>query len=287
MEEKTALIDPADKLSIRKQCELMLLNRSSYYLEPHQESQENLLIMEQIDKLYTAHPFFGSRKMSIELKKMGYNIGRKRARALMRLMDLEAIYRKPKLSNPGEQPQKYLYLLRGVPITKPNQAWGIDITYIPMIGGFLYLVAIIDWYSRYIIAWKLSNSMDISFCLEVAREALVIGVPEIMNSDQGSQFTSSQFVNLFEFVGVKISWDGIGRAIDNIFIERFWKSLKYEEIYLKHYSSGKEAFQGIGEYITWYNNERSHQSLENKTPWDVFVGGYFLKESVIIKRRYG
>lgn len=286
MEEKKALIDPEDKLSVRKQCELMTLNRSSYYLEPRKESPENLLIMRQIDKLYTEHPFLGSRKMSIELKKLGYNIGRKRVRRLMILMGLEAQYQKPQLSKPGEQFQKYAYLLRGIPITKPNQVWGIDITYIPMPTGFLYLVAIIDWYSRYIIAWKLSNSMDVSFCLEAAKEALIIAVPEIMNSDQGSQFTSSKFVDLFELKGVKISWDGIGRAIDNIFIERFWRSIKYEEIYPKSYSTGKEALQGIGEYILWYNNNRAHQSLENKTPWEVFLGGYSLKESVIIKRKY-
>ena len=195
MEEKKALIDPEDTLSIRKQCELMTLNRSSYYLEPCPESQENLLIMKEIDKLYTAHPFLGSRKISVELKKLELDIGRKKARRLMKLMGLEAIYRKPKLSIPGDQPQKYPYLLRGLLITHPNQAWGIDFTYIPMPVGFMYLVAIIDWYSRYIIAWKLSNSMDISFCLDVAKEALITAIPEIMNSDQGSQFTSAQFIH--------------------------------------------------------------------------------------------
>lgn len=286
MEEKKALIDPEDTLSIRKQCELMTLNRSSYYLEPCPESQENLLIMKEIDKLYTAHPFLGSRKISVELKKLELDVGRKKARRLMKLMGLEAIYRKPKLSIPGDQPQKYPYLLRGLLITHPNQAWGIDFTYIPMPGGFMYLVAIIDWYSRYIIAWKLSNSMDISFCLEVAKEALITAIPEIMNSDQGSQFTSAQFIHLFENQGVRISWDGVGRAIDNIFIERFWRSIKYEEIYMKSYSSGKEAFQGIEEYIMWYNNKRPHQSLENKSPRDIFIGGYLLKEGVMIKRSY-
>jgi putative transposase len=285
MSEKISLIELKGPLSVRKQCELLTLNRSSYYLEPRQESEENVLLMGLIDKLYTAYPFFGSRKMRIELSKLRYEVSRKRVQRLMRLMGLEVIYRRPKLSKIGEQPKKFSYLLRGVSIERPNHAWGIDITYIPVLGGFLYLVAVIDWYSRYILAWKLSNSMDISFCLEVAREALKVGVPEIMNSDQGSQFTSQQFVEIFESLGVKISWDGIGRAIDNIFVERFWRSLKYEEVYLKQYNSGKEALQGIGAYIAWYNNERSHQSLDYKTPQEVFLGVHCLKESVIIRRR--
>lgn len=286
MAEKLALVDRQSQLSIRKQCELLSLNRSSCYLKPRTETEENLHLMGIIDKIYTDRPFLGSRRIKLTLAKQGHLVNRKRVRRLMRLMGLEVLYPKPKLSNPGEQVKKFPYLLRGVPILAPNHAWGIDITYIPVSNGYFYLVAIIDWYSRFILAWKLSNSLDISFCLEVAKSALQVGVPEIMNSDQGSQFTSPQFVELFESLSVKISWDGIGRAVDNIFVERFWRSLKYEEVYLKQYSSGKEAFEGIQKYIAWYNTERPHQALENMTPQDVFKGGFLLKENVMIKRRW-
>lgn len=285
MTEKIALIEPQSPLSIREQCRLLTLNRSSYYLEPHRESKENIHLMGLIDKIYTDYPFFGSRKIRLTLSKHGYCVSRKRVQRLMRLMGLEAIYPKPKMSTPGEQIKKFPYLLKGVSIQRPNHAWGIDITYIPVSSGFLYLVAIIDWYSRFILAWKLSNSLDISFCLEVAKIALERNVPEIMNSDQGSQFTSQQFVDLFENLSVKISWDGIGRAIDNIFVERFWRSLKYEEVYLKQYNTGREAAMGIGKYMVWYNTERPHQALENKTPQDVFTGRFCLKEGVMINRR--
>lgn len=191
--------------------------------------------------------------MSLWLNQYGYCVNRKRVQRLIRTMGLEAIYPKPNLSRSLEEKKKYPYLLKGISIERCNQAWGVDITYIRLMNGFLYLVALIDWYSRFILSWRLSNSMDVIFCLEAAKAALKIGTPEIMNSDQGSQFTNAHFVKLFEKKGAKISWDGRGRALDNIFIERFWRSLKYEEVYLKQYADGKEAFQGIGEYMKFYN----------------------------------
>jgi putative transposase len=280
LEDKKALIEPEGIFSIRKQCGLLTLNRSSYYLEPCQESEENLFLMTLIDEEYTRHPFYGSRRMSLWLDQCGYHMNRKRVQRLMRIMGLEAIYPKPNLSRAQEEKKKYPYLLKGVPIERCNQAWGVDITYIRLINGFLYLVALIDWYSRYILSWKLSNSLDVIFCLEAAKAALKRGTPEIMNSDQGSQFTSPNFVELFEKRGAKISWDSRGRALDNIFIERFWRSLKYEEVYLKQYANGKEAFQGIEEYIKFYNTERPHQSLKGKTPQAIFWEGYRLEKTL-------
>ena len=220
--------------------------------------------------------------MELWLKGQGHKVNRKRVQRLMRIMGLEAIYPKPNLSKAGEEAKKFPYLLRNVPIERCNQAWGVDITYIPLLSGFLYLVAILDWYSRYVLSWRLSNSMDILFCLEAAEDALKRGVPEVMNSDQGSQFTSFQFVNMFESKGAKISWDGKGRALDNVFTERFWRSLKYEEVYLKSYEGGKEAFQGIRDYMVFYNNERPHLALEGKTPKDIYLGGYRLQKGIVI-----
>lgn len=242
-------------------------------------------LMRLIDEEYTKHPFYGSRKMTACLKKNGFCINRKRVQRLMRLMGLEAIYPKPNLSRAQEEKRKHPYLLRGVLIEKCNQAWGVDITYIRLEKGFLYLVALLDWYSRYVLSWRLSNSMDILFCLEAAEEALKIEVPEIMNSDQGSQFTSPHFVEIFESKGSKISWDSRGRALDNVFVERFWRSLKYEEVYLKQYDNGKEALEGIKEYMKFYNCERPHQALDGKTPQDVFLGGYKPKKQMSIKAR--
>ncbi len=279
-EEKKVLVMPEGHFSIRKQCELLTLNRSSYYYESCRESQKNLLLMRLMDEEYTRHPFYGSRKMTMWVERQGHNVNRKRIQRLMRLMGLEAIYPKPHLSKNGEVEKRYPYLLRGVEIERCNQAWGIDITYIPLLSGFLYLVALIDWHSRYVLSWRLSNSMDILFCLEAAEGALRIGVPEIMNSDQGSQFTSPQFVKMFEEKGSRISWDGQGRALDNIFVERLWRSLKYEEVYLKHYEHGKSAYQGIREYMMFYNQERPHQALDGKTPQEVFYSEYKIKKKV-------
>lgn len=223
--------------------------------------------MAEIDKLYTGHPYYGSRKMKVELGKLGIIVNRKRVTRLMKKMGIEAMYQKPNLSKANKGHKKHPYLLKNFRPTAPNQVWSIDITYIPLNRGFLYLVAIIDWYSRYIISWRLSNTLDTRFCIETLEEALQQqGCPEIFNSDQGVQFTSEAFIAVLEKNDIKISMDGKGRAIDNIFIERFWRSIKYEDIYIKRYENGKEAHIGIRKYIIFYNYKRSHQSLKYKTP---------------------
>lgn len=222
--------------------------------------------MKLIDRQYLETPFYGSRKMTEDLKRKGYPVNRKRIRRLMQIMGLQAIYRRPRTSPPGKGNKIYPYLLKGLKIERPNQAWAADITYIPMEKGFLYLVAIIDLYSRFVLAWRLSNSMDTSFCLEALREALQKGTPEIFNTDQGSQFTSDEFVSILASDGIKVSMDSVGRYADNIFVERFWRTLKYEEVYLKAYQDGKAARTEIGKYIRFYNTGRPHQSLGYKTP---------------------
>ena len=275
LEERRKWIDSEDKdLSIRKQAELIEVSRSAYYYKPAKESEESLALMKIIDEEYTRHPFYGSRQMTFFLRNCGYVVNRKRVQRLMKKMMLRAIFPKRALSQAKERELKYPYLLRGVTIKGCDHVWSTDITYIRLQGGFLYLVAIIDWYSRFIIAWRLSNSMDIVFCLEAAEEALLNRCPKIMNSDQGSQFTSKQFTKMFEKQGALISWDGKGRALDNIYMERFWRSLKYEEVYLKEYKSVKEARNGIGEYMDFYNNKRPHQSLDGRSPREVFFGSY-------------
>lgn len=242
------------------------MNRSSYYLEPAEEKEYNLKLMKRIDQEYVLHPFYGSRRMTVHLRNEGHGINRKRVQRLMQLMGLEAIYPKPNLSKAVERQVKYPYLLRHKVVERPNTAWCADITYIPLRGGFAYCVAILDWHSRYILAWRLSNSMSIEFCLEALEEALKKGKPAIFNTDQGSQFTSVAFVNVLLEAEIQVSWDGRGRAMDNIFIERLWRSLKYEEVYLKDYVGLKEARQEIGKYFDFYNNERPHQALRYQTP---------------------
>ena len=236
------------------------------------ESKANLLYMEIIDRLYTEHPYYGSRRMIVELKKLGHSVNRKRVRRLMQNMGIEAIYPKPKLSTPGKEAKKYPYLLRGVEVTRPNQVWSTDITYIPVRGGFLYLVAIIDWCSRYVLSWKLSNTLDLRFCIEALMEALQSSKPEIFNSDQGVQFTSNEFTSLLEEKGIQISMDGKGRALDNIFVERLWRTVKYEEVYIKRYEDGASAHKGLGAFFPFYNERRPHQALEYKTPQEVYFG---------------
>lgn len=276
-------IDTKDqKLSIRKQSELLGINRSTYYYKPATESKDNLLLMRMIDEEYTRHPFYGSRQMTFFLRNNGHLVNRKRVKRLMNKMGLEGVCPRRTLSKEGKQEKKYPYLLKGMLIEEVNKVWGADITYVRLMEGFLYLVAIIDWYSRYVIAWRLSNSMDIAFCLETAEEALEKNRPEIMNTDQGSQFTSEKFTGLFEDKEALISWDGRGRALDNIFVERFWRSIKYEEIYLKEYTSVKEARKGIGEYVNFYNNERPHQSLDGKRPREVFIGSYRPRKELVV-----
>jgi putative transposase len=226
--------------------------------------------MKLIDRQYLETPFYGARKLVAWLKGKGQIVNRKRVRRLMQLMGLKAIYRKPRTSKPGPRHKIYPYLLRGLTITRPNQVWAADITYIPMQKGFMYLVVILDWYSRHILAWRLSNTMESDFCLEALREALQKGKPEIFNTDQGSQFTSQEFITLLESQGIRVSMDGSGRYIDNLFIERFWRTLKYEEVYLKAYQDAREARTEIGRYIQFYNTERPHQALGYQTPAEVY-----------------
>jgi putative transposase len=258
-------------LSVVRQCALLSISRSSVYYQPVPASQENLELMRLIDQQYLERPFYGSRRMTVWLRNQGYGVNRKRVRRLMGIMGLRAIYRRPRTSQPAPGHQVYPYLLRGVAITQPNQVWTADITYIPMARGFLYLVAIMDWYSRYVLSWQLSNTLEVDFCIEALEEALRNGQPEIFNTDQGAQFTSQAFTGLLEQHGVRVSMDGKGRYTDNLFIERLWRSLKYEEVYLKAYAGGREARAGIGGYFDFYNLERPHQALGYQTPAEVFI----------------
>jgi putative transposase len=238
------------------------------------ESVENLALMKLIDKEYTDHPFTGSRKMTKWLQEvMKREVNRKRVQRLMRLMGLEAIYPKPKLSLPGQGHKVFPYLLRNVKIERVNQVWSTDITYIGLPGGFMYLAAIIDWYSRYVIAWRLSNTLDGLFCLELLEEALLLGTPEVFNTDQGAQFTALAFTQLLEAAGVAVSMDGKGRCLDNVFVERLWRTLKYEDIYLKGYETVPQLETGLGRYFPFYNQERLHQSLGYRTPAQVYREG--------------
>lgn len=222
-----------------------------------------------IDQEYTKHPFYGSRRMTAWLNKEGYEISRKRVQRLMRLMGLEAIYPKPNLSKNEKGHKKYPYLLNDFEIKAPNEVWSTDITYIRLTSGFVYCTAVVDWFSRYILAWRLSNTLDNAFCVEALEEALLKGVPQIFNTDQGVQFTSGEFLGVLEEAKIRVSMDSKGRALDNIFVERLWRSLKYEEVYLKEYKTAKEARDGIGMYFEFYNNERQHQSLGYKCPREV------------------
>jgi putative transposase len=260
--EKKALVEPEhSSISISRQCELLGLARSSFYYEIQPETEQNLRLMEMLDKQYTARPFYGVRKMTAWLATQGEIVNPKRVRRLLRKMGIEAIYPKPNLSRPQDNVRKYPYLLREEKITAPNQVWSTDITYIPLPQGYVYLVAVIDWYSRYVLSWELSNTMDMTFCLSALEKALAQNTPKIFNSDQGSQFTSTAFTSRLEKEGVFVSQDGRGRALDNIFVERLWRSVKYEEVYLKGYTSVIEALRGLEEYFDFYNNERMHQSL--------------------------
>jgi putative transposase len=268
---KREIIDFNDpSIDIKRQCKLIGLNRSSLYYLPIPESDENLKIMRMIDKQYLKTPFYGSRRMAAWLSKGKFDINRKRVQRLMRIMGLEAIYPKRKTSLPNKEHKIYPYLLEGLNIVRPNQVWSTDITYIPMKKGFMYLVAVMDWFSRYVVSWEISNTMDVDFCISALRKALKKGTPEIFNTDQGSQFTSSSFTNILLNLGINISMDGRGRVFDNIFIERLWRSLKYEDIYLKNYENGNELIEGVGKYFNFFNNKRPHQSLEYKVPKEFF-----------------
>lgn len=249
-----------------RQCELLGLNRSSYYYEAAGESPYNEYLMRKLDEQYTETPFYGVLRMTALLRLQGETVNPKRVRRLLRKMGLEAIYPKPKLSHPRDNSRRYPYLLKDVAIERSHQVWSTDITYIRLDKGFLYLVAVIDWYSRYVLSWEVSNTLDVQFCLEALETALAQGTPEIFNTDQGSQFTSIAFTDRLLQGGIKISQDGRGRALDNIFVERLWRSLKYEEVYLKSYKSVAEAVEGIGDYFKFYNDRRLHQSLDYQTP---------------------
>jgi putative transposase len=273
MKARRRLIGPDEQTSVRRQCELLGINRSSVYYVPVEPDAEELELMRRIDEIHLEFPFYGSRSIARELRAKGYRANRKRVQRLMRLMGLESVAPKPNSSRPNQEHPVYPYLLRGLTIDRPNQVWAADITYIPLARGFAYLVAIMDWHSRRVLSWRLSNTLDSSFCVEALREALsCFGRPAIFNSDQGSQFTASAFTDVLLAAGAKISMDGKGRCIDNVFVERLWRSLKYEDIYLKAYTNLVEARAGIGRYFEFYNTRRTHQALGHQTPAGFYDG---------------
>jgi putative transposase len=270
------------QLSIRQQCELLGLPRATYYYVPVGESAQNLRLMRLIDEQYTKTPFYGCRRMTACLRRPphGYEVNHKRVQRLMQTMGLQAIYPKPRTTIAAKGHQVYPYLLRNLTITRPNQVWSADITYIRMLHGFMYLVAIIDWYSRYVVAWRLSNTLDGRFCLEALDAALAQGQPEIFNTDQGVQFTALAFTSRLKEAEVRVSMDGRGRALDNVFVERLWRTVKYEHVYLREYALVPELEEGLGEYFSFYNEERLHQSLSYLPPAEVHFAGSFCQVAV-------
>jgi putative transposase len=270
---RRALVEPNAGLSMRRQCELLGVNRSSLYYEPVEPDAEELALMRRIDELHLKRPFFGSRMMTQTLKADGVAVNRKRVQRLMRLMGLESIAPKPNTSKPAPEHVVYPYLLGNLKVSRVNQVWAADITYIPMARGFLFLVAIIDLYSRRVLAWRLSNTLETTFCVEALREALArYGRPEIFNTDQGAQFTSEDFTSVLLDGGIKISMDGRGRCLDNVFVERLWRSLKYEEVYLYAYDTVPVARAGIARYFKFFNDERPHEALGYQTPASFYDG---------------
>jgi len=269
--EKRDWIEPEHaELSIVEQCDLLGLPRSTYYYELAAESVENLRLMRAIDEQYLETPFYGSRRMAEVLKRGGHAVNRKRVQRLMRTMGLEGLFPGRKTTIFAAGHRVYPYLLRGLTIDRPNQVWSSDITYVPLRRGFLYLVAVMDWYSRHVLAWRLSNTLDATFCIEAAKSALAAAQPEIFNTDQGSQFTSEAWTSLLVQHGVAISMDGRGRALDNVFIERLWRSVKYEEIYLKDYATGADLIDGLTRWFDLYTYRRPHQGLGYRTPYEVY-----------------
>lgn len=257
-------------ISIERQCELLGLPRSSFYYQPKGESLLNLKLMRLLDEQYTRRPFYGSPKMTLWLRERGYEINHKRVERLMQLMGLKAIYPKPNTSKPRTENKIYPYLLRDVKIDRVDQVWSADITYIRMRAGFLYLVAVIDWFSRYVLSWQLSNTLESSFCVEALEMALRARQPEIFNTDQGTQFTSGDFTGVLQKRDIAISMDGRGRCLDNIFVERLWRTVKYEEVYLHDYQTPAEAYLGLKKYFKFYNTERFHQALGGRKPYEVY-----------------
>lgn len=268
------MIDRTHSLPVTRQCQLLDLNRSSVYYQPTGVSEEDLRLMRRIDEMHLKRPFYGSRRIRDWLQDEGYQVNRKRVQRLMRQMGISALYPKANTSRPGQGHKIYPYLLKGLDINRPNQVWATDICYVPMAKGFVYVVAIMDWYSRKVLSWRVSNTMDADFCVEALEEAIRrYGTPEIFNTDQGAQFTSDAFTGALKAAGIRISMDGKGRWVDNVFVERLWRSLKYEEVYLKAYETVAEAQQGIARYFRFYNRERRHQSLDRHTPDQVYEGG--------------
>ena len=268
------MIEPEHpRLSIQRQCALVSISRSAFYYQPAGETPLNLALMRLIDEAFLETPWYGSRQMARHLRRQGYEVGRMRVRRLMAKMGLAPIYQKPRTTIPHPEHRAYKYLLRGLTIDRPNQVWCADITYIPMQRGFLYLVAIMDWATRRVLAWRLSNTMDVEFCIEALEEALARhGRPEIFNTDQGSQFTSPRFTKMLLDAAVKISMDGRGRWMDNVMIERLWRSLKYECVYLHAFETGSAARAGIGKWIGFYNTQRPHSALGGRTPVEAHQG---------------
>jgi putative transposase len=271
IEQKRALLEPGHpRLSLRRQCTLLRLARSGLYYQPVSVSAENLRLMQLLDEQYTATPFYGIRRMTAWLQSQGCAVNHKRVGRLLRQMGLEAIYPKPRLSPPAAGHLIYPYLLRGVPVARVNQVWSADITYIRLASGFVYLVAVMDWFSRYVLSWAVSITMDVEFCVEALEQALRHSQPEIFNTDQGAQFTSVAFTERLKKGGIRISMDGRGRALDNVFVERLWRTVKYEEVYLHDYQTAQDARQSLGRYFGFYNGERLHQALGYRTPAAVY-----------------
>jgi putative transposase len=271
LEQRRQWIHPEHpQLSVRTQCRLLGLARASLYYAPVPESAENLRLMRLLDEEYTRHPFYGVPRMTFWLRAAGHAVGPKRVRRLLRLMGLLAVYPKPRLSfNPLEH-RRFPYLLRGVALVRPNQVWSTDITYIRLRGGFVYLAAVIDWFSRYVLAWELSTTLEVGFCVAVVERALLTQRPEIFNTDQGVQFTSAAFQAPLLAAQVQLSMDGRGRVFDNIFVERLWRSVKYEEVFLHDYQDVAESHRGLGRYFPFYNEARPHQALGYRTPHNVY-----------------
>jgi putative transposase len=271
---RLALVDRDDPdVPVTTQCRLLKVARSTLYYRPVPVSADDLAVMRRMDELHLAWPFYGSRRMAAVLRREGWSVNRKRAKRLMKVMGIEAIYQKPNTSKGHPDHKVYPYLLRGLTIDRPNQVWCADITYIPMAKGFVYLVAVMDWFSRRVLSWRLSITLETDFCVEALTEAMEWhGQPEIFNTDQGVQFTSAAFIDELADRGVRISMDGKGRYLDNIFIERLWRSLKYEEVYIRAYASVAEARRSLGEWLVFYNDVRPHQALDYRTPRDVFEG---------------
>ena len=271
MAERRAWIEPGhEQLSVRRQCLLLGLHRTNWYYEPVPECAQNLALMRSIDEMYLAHPHLGSRGMVLHLARRGVVVNRKKMQRMLRIMGLESVLPGPRTTVRAAGQPVYPYLLRGLDITRPNQVWACDITYVPVQQGYLYLTAVLDWFSRHVLSWRLSNSLDVEFCLEALDEALSQARPEIFNTDQGSQFTSREFTERLASESIQISMDGKGRALDNVMIERLWRTVKYENIYIKDYATGADCHQGLKSYFQYYSHERPHTSLANQTPWEAY-----------------